>query len=492
MEINITLPQQRFLTAEAIPLRVALTNPGATAVDVPDPLHEVNWQPTFLLTGPGHPPAGRVFSARAAMLDDLTQAPAGVEPVLCKIAPGQSFVRTLPLHQWLGLSTPGQYQVAASLDWRGLAARSPTVSFTLEQLNVHGFDVGVDQGFISKRQIPAAWLHQGARQRHLYSAVFTEERPDLAEVTPPTAKYLQDTGADATDLLVPWTNFDRNEGFHHWFAWREGSRLFARSLLSKEPVALDLGRPPERLIRPALLAPSGELDILVLSGGGRELLLARFPAPSNEGVPAPGRVLWRLPLPGVAAGARVALASRALANMRRAVLVSQEADTLILSLLDTGKADGPGELKMARVRGVRALAHSEPGLWIDAAGRTRAAVLCEKPSEDAQRKDRSLALASVTFGPDGAVQAEATATALASLGVAVKSATVGFAIVDTQARLDWAALLENGLVIHQHSGGEARDLGAPPAMPLALLPRAKASYLLTLHPTEGPRFIALH
>ncbi|MBI5384820.1 MAG: hypothetical protein HZA90_09055 [Verrucomicrobia bacterium] len=491
MEIHLTLPKASFLTSEALPLRVVMTNAGAAPVEVPDPLHEANWQPTFTLTGPGLPPPGRVMSARAAVLGDLSPSPDGVAPVLRKIEPGQNFERQLPLHAWLQLSAPGPYQIAGNLEWRGLTARSAPVSFTLEKLNPVALAVGVDEGVASKRQIPAAWLHQGGKGRRLYSAVFTEERPDLAEIGPPTATYLQETGADAADLLVPWTNYDRNESFHHWFAWREGSRLFARSLLAKEPLSLDLGRPPERLLRPALLPSSGDLNILVLSGDGRELLATRFAAPSGEGAPAPGHVLWRLPLPWPLRGARAALAPPSLPNARRAALVSQDADTLLLSLLDTSKADGPGELKTVRVREARALADSEPGLWIDAAGNSHVAVLCEKPHEDPRRKERSLALASANFAPDGTLLAPATLTVLTPLETAVKTATAAFAVAGAQAQLGWAALLENGQVIHLHSGGQPRRLENPPAVPLELLPRSQAFYLLTLDPAVGPRFVAL-
>jgi hypothetical protein len=373
-----------------------------------------------------------------------------------------------------------------------LAARSTPVSFKLEKLNINSIAIGVDEGLIPKRQIPAAWLHQGEKQRHLYSAVFTEDRPDLAEVGSPTATYLQDVGAEATDLLVPWTNYDRSESFHHWFVWREGSRIYARALPAKESVFLDLGRTPESFVRAALIPPSGELDLLILTGAGRELLLARFPAPSAQGVPEPGRVLWRLPLPWVPLGARIALAPRSMVHTSRAVLISQDADSLLFSLLDTSKADRPGELKSLRVQGVQALAHSEPGLWIDDSGNTHAAVLCEKQPEDAKGKDRSLALATLTFNSDGTIIEPVSLTELARLPTTVKSATVRFAMVDGESRLGWAALLENGLVIHPHSGGQAMNLGIQPAVPLELLARSQALYLLTVSFAEGPRLITLH
>src|ERR1700745_3930932 len=65
VQIQLQIPNDRFIVGEDIALHVSVTNDAAGDVSIPDPFYRDNWQPTYTITGPASP-GGRTFSFRSA------------------------------------------------------------------------------------------------------------------------------------------------------------------------------------------------------------------------------------------------------------------------------------------------------------------------------------------------------------------------------------------------------------------------------------------
>ena len=143
VQINLKFANNSYVVGEDIGMTVTVTNRTSGDVELPDPFHRDNWQPTYTLTGPSHP-EGHTFSFRSVALQDTQPDPKGVDAILVKLSPGQSVEEEIPLRSWAPLSDPGEYEIVAKLNWKGLTAQSAPARFRLEKSQVESASVGVD------------------------------------------------------------------------------------------------------------------------------------------------------------------------------------------------------------------------------------------------------------------------------------------------------------------------------------------------------------
>lgn len=480
MRITLQLAKTQIAAGEGLSLDVTVHNDGPSPVEIPDPFNAYNWQPAYTITGPAYP-QGFTFSFRSQIRKDPRPSPPGVDPALMQLGPREEVMSEVPLSDWVKLRVPGRYTLVARLDWQGLAAVSNTVVFDVEPFTLVSVGLGVDAGTESVRDLWVGWLRESQGARVLGESVFYERRPDLGEVDRRSVQAAFRVGAEANDVLVPYTNYDRKEPLTFWRAWREGTAIFAHLAGATQPERVDLG-PLPMLLRPALMTERGELDVYALAGESNELLCARFRAGGPPGLARGAK------LPGRFLSGRAALSPRSAGSARHLVVTTVDDDgTLLLHHVAAGAGGDLNKVHSISLRGVAPLLNSRPGLIVDSRGRARVALLAETDAEE-----RRFALVEVTFDPTDPARPEPHITDKGALPRPLWSACASFVVSPGEhERVDWVVLLEGGDIVSSFSGGAAVPLGLQLAFPLEILSMAKGAYVLALDPEEGPRFVLL-
>lgn len=352
--------------------------------------------------------------------------------------------------------------------------------------------VGRDDGAWCAREVSLAWVEEKDGEARIFDARAHLEYGPPDSFGEPYVGAPQVAGAGATDVMVPWASFDRKEGLLNWLAWREGSALCARASTEDAPRRIDLGAPPRRLLRPALMGPDGALDVFaVLADGeaGEALARVRFAPPDGSGQAGPPRILWRAPLPGPSLGGRCAIGPEGAEARHVAVAVPGSRGGVAFIHSAAEDEDAARRAAPIEIDAGRPLADADPALRIEADGTVLLAVLVETFGPGATYDFvRRLAVAEVRRSPDGTT-GPVKVRALAALERLPVAATAAFSVGDGPVRIEWAALLESGTLLC--STAPPGRPPAPPAVPLELLPLAGATYLLTLGSDEEPPGLAL-
>ena len=340
---------------------------------------------------------------------------------------------------------------------------------------------GVDFGVATAPQIWAVWIGPQRNGNQLHDLIFIEARPDLGEMATHLVRPVMEIPAQATDVLCPWTTFDRSEATVIWRAWREGKFLCALSSGGTLPQRQDLAAPPDAVLRPALMSNKSELDIFVLSGALRQLSLFRFIPPSPQRL-ATQSVLWRFALPEAAINGRVAMGTAEHGSHRRIVLLAQEAGRpnrppqLLVMHADAGDGgSAPRGVTVSHIPEAITMPNSEPGVYVDTAGVTHTSILFRRDIENP-----AFFLADLAFGPDGKAIGEPLVESLGVLPTPATSAAVSFlAEPGRPMRRDWVVILQDGSVMHSQIPGRPMKTRGIPVEPPDLVVLRQTTYLLT-------------
>ena len=483
MDIRIELAQERFVTKESMVARILIRNTGSTPIEVPNPENNGNTQPVYTISGPSYP-KGYSFHFRGIVSGDPGSPPQAGPGSLIRLAPGQTHEAALSLEQLVRFPQPGAHTITASLEIRGEKATSPPVAFVIEPAVVRSMQLLIDDGEQSSSPIRVLCLVGDPPGHRLYQAILREERPDLGEVS--LAKLIAVAPADskATAVFGPWANHNRLDSLLNRFGWQAGALLGVEGLAGSPALRFTLPSVPQRLIRPAVMPDSGEVDVLALSADGKTLQLVRFPI-ARPGAEA--KLQWSLQLPASPIGARATLGSRAAGARRAAVLVFPETGGARMMLVEADAADTSPKTRSVVVEGAAPLPDSEPAISIGPDGKIRASALFgEDPGL------RRMFVAEVTWpsGPGEGTVARAGAGRLPS---APRSAAVTYSVTRRPAdRREWLVLLRDGTVVFSGSPNRPRQLDGALMLPLDLLAMSRMTYLLTLDKQGLPQLELMH
>jgi hypothetical protein len=270
---------------------------------------------------------------------------------------------------------------------------------------------------------------------------------------------------------------------HSRFGWRAGEVMVMTGipgLPSSQEVRFIRPRGAGRLVRPAMLAESGDVDVMALEGGdGRTLWLMRLP-PAGQGQPG---VVASVQLPGEALSARAALAPASAGETRAAVVIMpSQHNGAQIALVQFAPGGNKPTVRTVAVEHAYALPASEPGIHVDMDGTVHTSVLFA--GDESLHK---LFIASVIWPASGG-GGQLDRGAASELPGPPRAAAVTYSVSHGSAgRRAWVVLLENGQVV---SGGwptGPRTLHGTPSLPLDLVAMSKMSYLLTLDAQGLPR-----
>jgi hypothetical protein len=292
-------------------------------------------------------------------------------------------------------------------------------------------------------------------------------------------RIIRQVGAKATDPFCPWVNYDRMAAVKFWHGWQEGALLAAFSDDESEPRTFDMGSDKARIIRPAWMSPSGELDVLVLDRNRKTLRLVRFP-PQPEG---PARrnaaVAWSIDLPEESVAVRLGIGPGAEGGPRVAASVSQSGSKLSIRLIRVGEKSaevGPPSL----IDSAYALPESEPGIGIGPDGSVNVSVLFAR-----HPGLRTLAVADVNAPRGGEVR-----TTISDVGLAQSAVVRAW----TTYQVASPGSTERSWLIQTPSGSA---FGGPQLVPVAagapivdFLRMSSVAYVLALDSNRGPRLVA--
>jgi len=317
-------------------------------------------------------------------------------------------------------------------------------------------------------------------QQDLVSYIFHESRPDLGEVNVISQRVIVKVPGQGTDVFLPWSNYHRMGSLWFWQGWREGTNLCASTHPAQPVLRIALEAPPANLIGPSLTVASGEFDVFFISAGGQELGLARFLPPKRD-TPGSGSVLWRWPLPQKPIAACAALGSAKLGSPRQIVLVMKETEGLSLLLLDLADGRQPQHPVKIQIPKYHAIPGAQPALRIDDEGTSHISLLV---AADSAFQDLSVVDVSVPNGDAAASEPQVShVRKLTQTPVAVG---ITFqARPDRPMRCDWAVLLPDGTIAHNHSQDSTMRPRGKPVTPLQMVAMSQATYILTIG-DDGP------
>lgn len=496
MKIEIQFPKEHYVVSENVSPQIRILNEGTEPVQIPDPFHINCWQLRYILKRLGADNENE-FSFRSSEIGDFRAAPEEVPLSLITLAPGESIEDSIPLSDWQEIVEPGNYRLSAWLEWQGETLRSSETEFTIEPLRAHAVSVGIECGTESDHA-RIAIIHKGDKEVVLFGGIFTENRPDLGEFDQTVLHRITELEADANNVLCAWTNFARSQTLVEWRAWSGRENWFARSSSAKTAQRVELDQPCSLVARPALHTRVGNMDIFVVSGDGKDLLWLRFPPnqrvrldePLWSGPEKPGEIFKRAPLPTKPLQARAALSSESSGSQRHIAFLFQEEKGLSVGHIAYTAEGQPSELRTVPLPGAKPLSQSELGLYVDEDGTAHLSALIWNDQEK-----REIALVDAQFPAKG----EPAKLIINRLGQYEKSpiaSVVSYRSIPLTAKYpmkrDWAILFEDRHLLSSIRPEEPRPISMMPAIPMELLVRSQAVYLLVLDPKKGYEWQALY
>jgi hypothetical protein len=473
MKLELILTRDLYLTGENINVDIQLTNTGSTAVDAPRLASRENAQPVYLLRGPSHP-NGVTFNFR-----DSRPGAGSVpdpEPSTHPLLPGAMMETGFTLNSIQPVSEPGDYAISARIDWGGWSAEATPIKFRVEKAKFVESSLGVDVFARSARTLRAVWIAESAAGRMLGESFLYESRPDLGEVKVSDTRIIRKVGQRASDPFCPWVNFDRSESMKFWHGWQEGTQLVAFSDDEGEPRTFDMGSSKARIVQPAYMSRSGDLEVLVLGENRKTLRLIRFlpQAPKSSAT-----VAWTIDLPEESVAIRAGIGSQEEGGSRVAASVSLDGTRMAIRLIRVGEKSaevGPPSL----IDNAFALPDSEPSVSIAPDGSVQAAVLFAR-----HPGLRTLAVADLTSRRNDKGDIVVSDAGLAPAAV-VRAWTTQRVTSEGQPARRWLIRTVNGSVF----GGPGLVPVAAGAAVVDFLRMSAATYVLALDPDRGPHLVA--
>jgi hypothetical protein len=476
MKIRIELPRQRFLAKEAMQARVSVVNDGAQPIEVPDPKANVNWQPTYFVKGPAFP-NGQVFSFRSAVYGSPGSDASGRTAMTVTIAPGHTHTVQLPLEELVTLAKPGEYLLAAALEWGNLKARSDPVSFTIEAPAFRSLQ------FVTAPSLQRAFPIRvfglvGDSDPRVYLALFTADQ-NTGQVTLKSLSNFVQSAPGATSVFGPWMSFEGVGTPAPRAGWQAGATL-GMAGFGEKGVTLALPTVP-RVVLPALMARSGDTDVFVLEDASNRLSMLRFP---KGGAPS---VLWTQALPGKVLAGTAALGMQQSGEGHVAVLISARADGLSATLVAAGQGNAGPKMRPVDIPGVQVLTGSQPAARVLASGAVQASLVVTQPSQGSAAP--RAAVVDLTWPADANAHGQASVNATAvQLAQPPRGAATGYPHASgAKDRRDWVLVFQNGEVASSASATQRRLKGTA-VEPLQLFLGTQGTYLLSLSEERLPSF----
>jgi len=444
LQISLGVARELSVSGEDVSLRISLSNTGVRAVRIPTPFDNRNWEPKYVVRGPG---GKRTFSAREVALPHSVGNPPRSQAVLVDLGPGEKLEGEVPLHRMADLRAPGKYAVAVRLRWGKLEAASREVAFRVEPARIRGATLVQDPDGVR-----VLWLQAG-ESGLLMEQLFLKSAAEPVGLRTHLLRRVAAAPAAATWPFATPFSESMAEALHYWRGFREPGALVAvgaGELTVRMPVA-----DGALVAQNAFLAPDGAVEVAVVDGQALSLVGA-------------GGTSWTLELPQ-AVSAMAAAERLDRKGGRKIALLAAVQDGLELSLVD---ATARERRAAARAEATAPLAGSRLALHVAEDGSSRAATLVSRGGK--------AALLQARFDPGGAPIGGVTVEDVPGLDALPAAAAIAFR---PSGEVTWAALLPSGAVVSSASRAARRVSGAV-LVPMQLHAGERSLYVL-VQPADG-------
>ena len=490
LSFTLTPHHPRFSHGETIAVTAMIQNLGPSPIVVPDIDNQYNTQPIYSLTGPTASQT-RTFSGcdPRFLTHGADSHPLPLQMITLK--PGETNETELDLGLLVDMKVPGNYTLSGVLSLSGDQSQSPAISFVVSEASSGDATLGFGPTTSGLSDLYVTWLSQSQNDHLAFQRLFSEDRPDLAEISTTANVRLASVGADATDPLNPCTNYSRMDDLFNWIGWREKDKLLAQPSYASAPLMVTLPASSVQIVRPSLMSPSHTLDVFFLTADSTSLGLVRFYSPSHP-PSRPPQILWQQALPAKSEGIIASLGPREAGSERRIAFVSQRGQNLEVFHANLGDANKATHFGSATIANAFLLPHSQPGLYVDSAGISHVAVLFET-----DREAHRFAITDLEFDAHNTVTKQPVVTPLGKIAQDVpEAASVSYyGRPKLTVRRDWALLLKGGRLIVNGSkpGSQGRMTPriAHAVQPLQILSMSQAQYILVTDPESGPHLVTL-
>jgi hypothetical protein len=474
MRLWLKLPRQDFVAGESVPLQVGLRNDGQTAISVPTPFDQRNWQPAYSLRR--LPDATEVrFSARSASLRGADPQPSAEHAILIELPPGAEIVKDVPLQKWADLRAEGEYRLAARLEWNGLVAAADPVAFRIERARVGGAQLVLDEE--GPRML---WIEADGDRPRLIEHFYGTHPTFPGEVRRQVVRVVGAVPAGAAEPFSPAARSSPAEALNFWRGWVEPAAVAVATADHATILRLPV-RSDAHSVQDPWMSPSGELDVLVREGS--RLRVLRYPKPS-AGAP---REAWSAAVPGEVFEA--AAAERLDRSGRRHAAAVSAIDGGVVVWKLFADAAGPGKLEQVRAGEALPLAGSRIALDPAENGSCRAAVVYQRVlRRPGNVRALMLTLLQAGFGANGEPDGAPKLTDLVEPG---EVPAVAAACCFHQDRMVFAALLADGRLLHNAGGSGVQTIAGRTLVPLQLLSFGRDVHVLIVPEQGGPQFVPL-
>lgn len=495
IDLRLTAPRPTYAVSEDVVLGLEIENRGPTAVKVPDPETNANWQPTYELRGPGPQDVAR-FDFRTVVRGKSPVPLAPADASLIEIPPGATHTASLYLSGMVPLKRVGDYSLSTRLVWDGIDVTSAPLAFSIEPLRARAFTAALCLRQDGKPEIYTAWLHDGRDGTTLFQSAFGEDRPDLGEMGRRSIARICAPAPTASEVWIPSAAHSRLEDLVGWVFWREGGDLCGQATMSRGQLRMALPFEPVIWAYPPLESRSHTVDFFVIGGEQARTLAMLRVVHGGLVKPPQGSVVWTVDLPEPVIGIAVAGQPKAHERIRHLALISGSA---------SGNGSVSGNPEQVTVRHAIVDGTNRPSRMTDVTldewtvhpgtppailahdrGGARISVLLASPNDPARCR-----LTELLFGPPHPSEPSAASTNV-HLPVVPTEGQIRYYRhpVSGAFRRDWALRGTDGATYSRGPGGFPAAVRLPTndPPPLSLIALASFSYLLERSPEGAFRY----
>ncbi|HED35315.1 MAG TPA: hypothetical protein ENJ08_14055 [Gammaproteobacteria bacterium] len=498
-------PELDFSNRENFSIHVHIINNGDTPITAPNPTANMNWQPTYTVTGPSYP-QGYTFSMRDILSKNSyipVDSPSHKEkiPYITEIPPGTTHKANWNPGSILNFPQPGTHKLTLNMNWQGLKLQSNTVTINIEPVTLSSHQLIAEKSSEDTRiNINVFFLRTMGTTTDISKANFSEDKDIMSimfhsifplTLIAPRIKVFSPPLANSKSTVK--RNIIAN------------NKTLSTIDSDKDQSEITLDFIPE-LIQPAVVGIDGKTDLFVLDKPNKTLNLIQFSALSQRTVfdpdkvvplkqnpdgtwpdpppsprkPEPGdpaTLLWTIKLPNTPLYHRASIAPPGEDEKRGAVLVSAVDEGSVISVVRAAKDAPEPDIQHLSIKGLHPVADSVPDIYLTADGELHAAVILISPPVENQPV--KVFLLHIAWDKKEGIAPEMQQREITQLPALPEAIAIAYSLAPGQAnKISWAILQQNGQVLGNNAPDKPLNLNDEPILPLQLLSLDIGTFLL--------------
>jgi hypothetical protein len=485
--LNVFPERDKYIVTEEIQLTIQITNNSSAEIVLPDPTKIFSQQPEYTITGPDYS-SGKTFSLfslsqeRGNVSENLSNVPT------IAIESGSTWEDVVLLTSLLPLTSPGEYTITSSIKFDTISAESPSTNLKISELDVQAIHLGLGTRPLEEGEGECVFIQKSNDANYLYSFVFKETRPDIAETEIISFVNRGAVSMNATEVMAPWRDSPYFNEMIRWLIWRDGKNIHALNSIILEPLSFELEEEPAYLVKPSLKVTGEAAEILAVSKDEKNISLIRIKEDVNEPGKS-GELVWKFALPDKPTEISCALSLPNLQNKRHIAFVVHRANEIEIYYTHYTRGNSPAQFQSARLENAKMLVNSHLAVFVDDEGKVFISVIVVT-----DEKLHTVALAEAEIGSNGKPIGSIKLKSIGSLPDFLTGGSVFYTERNGKLeRRDIVIATESHGLYWSNADGVLRPVSVDgiPTKPILLCPGKDVSYILYHDPKRGLYFESL-